>query len=39
MNFDHMPELHYEWSYPLLWVLMGGIALGMTLYFRRRNWL
>ena len=39
MNFDHMPELHYEWSYPLLWALMLGIALGMTLYFRKRRWL
>ena len=39
MNFDHMPELHYEWSYPLLWALMFSIALGMTLYFRKRKWL
>jgi magnesium transporter len=39
MNFVWMPELHYWWSYPLLWVIMlvGGGA--MLMNFKRRGWL
>lgn len=39
MNFDHMPELRWWWSYPLLWISMIAIALGQLLYFKRRGWL
>lgn len=39
MNFDVMPELHWPWAYPVLWLIMIGVATGMILYFRRRNWL
>jgi magnesium transporter len=39
MNFDHMPELHWRWSYPLLWLIMLGIAGGMFRYFRKKRWL
>ncbi len=39
MNFDFMPELHWRWSYPLLWLAMVGVAAGMYLFFRRRKWL
>jgi len=39
MNFEHMPELHLWWSYPLLLALMLAGAIGMTLYFRRRGWI
>ena len=39
MNFQHMPELHVWWSYPLLLGLMFAVAVGMALYFRRRGWI
>jgi magnesium transporter len=38
MNFDIMPELHMAWAYPAVWALMIGIAGGMLIWFRRKNW-
>jgi magnesium transporter len=39
MNFDTMPELHWEFGYPMAIALM--LALGVVLYlvFKRRHWL
>ena len=39
MNFEHMPELHWVWSYPAVISLM--VLLEVTLYrlFKRRGWL
>ena len=39
MNFDHMPELHSPWGYPLTLFAMAVLAVGMLVYFRRRGWL
>lgn len=39
MNFKYMPELEWKWSYPLLWMLLIIIFLGMIFYFKRRKWL
>lgn len=39
MNFDHMPELHYEYSYYILWAVMIIVFLGMLYYFKRKKWL
>ncbi len=39
MNFEHMPELHFRWSYPILWMAMVTIACGMTYFFYRKGWL
>lgn len=39
MNFDFMPELHWRWSYPVLWLIMLAIAGGMLAIFRRHDWL
>ncbi len=39
MNFDYMPELRWSWGYPLTLAGMGGLAVGMLLYFRRRGWI
>jgi len=33
-----MPELDWYYGYPLLWLLMLGIAIGMIGYFKRKNW-
>jgi magnesium transporter len=39
MNFDHMPELHWQIGYPLTILLM--LATSLTLYriFKKRRWL
>jgi len=39
MNFKHLPELEWQWSYPLWWAGMIGIVAGMLVYFRHRRWL
>ena len=39
MNFEHMPELKWEWGYPLILGVMGLVAGGMLIGFRQRKWL
>jgi magnesium transporter len=39
MNFEHMPELHWPWGYPVVLVIMTVIAIGMLVLFRRKRWL
>jgi magnesium transporter len=39
MNFDYMPELHWRWSYPVLWLIMLTMGGGMFLFFRKKHWL
>ncbi|WGP09193.1 MULTISPECIES: magnesium/cobalt transporter CorA [Streptomyces] len=39
MNFDHMPELHWPWTYPLVVALMGLTVYGLYRLFKRRGWL
>ena len=39
MNFAHMPELNWQWGYPLALGLMVISAGGMYLFMRARNWL
>lgn len=34
-----MPELDWYYGYPLVWLLMIAIALGMLVYFWRKRWL
>ena len=38
MNFEHMPELHWRWGYPLVLVAMLGIAGWMLSVFKKRGW-
>jgi len=39
MNFDNMPELHYKYSYFILWGVMILIFIGMIYYFKKKKWL
>ena len=39
MNFDNIPELHYKYSYFILWFVMIIIFIGMLYYFKRKKWL
>jgi magnesium transporter len=39
MNFDHMPELHWDLGYPLAIVLMAATAAAMYAIFKKKGWL
>ncbi len=39
MNFEYMPGLKWPFSYPLLLMVMCGIAGGLLATFWRRGWL
>jgi len=39
MNFHHMPELEYKWSYPVFWIFILATALVMVRFFRKKGWL
>jgi magnesium transporter len=39
MNFDHMPELHWVFGYPLALAMMLMTAIVLYLVFKRRHWL
>ncbi len=39
MNFSYMPELQWEWSYPLVLAFTGGICLFLYLRFKKSGWL
>jgi len=44
MNFDRsagpwsMPELGWSFGYPLIWLVMIGMVVGMLAFFKRRGW-
>ena len=39
MNFEHMPELDWEFGYPLVLGGDGGDLLVLYRYFKRVGWL
>lgn len=39
MNFDHIPELHWKYSYFVLWGVMILVTLILLRYFRKKQWL
>lgn len=39
MNFEHMPELHWVWAYPVVIALMGVLEVLLYRTFKRRGWL
>ena len=39
MNFDHMPELHWDFGYPFALVLMLLASAALYLVFKRLSWL
>lgn len=39
MNFEHMPELAWKWSYPIFWTAIVTLVSVMLVFFRRRKWL
>jgi magnesium transporter len=39
MNFEHMPELAWEWGYPLIMVGMTTLAIGILAILRIKKWI
>ena len=39
MNFEHMPELKYQYSYAILWAAMVAVVIGMVAFFWRKGWI
>jgi len=39
MNFDHMPELHWQWGYFALLSVMATIIVGLLAVFKYKRWL
>lgn len=38
MNFKYMPELEWQLSYPILWLIMIIIGVSMVIYFKSKKW-
>jgi magnesium transporter len=39
MNFEHMPELKWEWGYPAVIIFMTTVSVIMLYYFKKKAWL
>lgn len=39
MNFHLMPELEWDWGYPLVMGFMALVAISMLIYMKRRKWM
>lgn len=39
MNFDVMPELHWDYGYFAVWAVVIAMVGGMLVYFKRNDWL
>ncbi|WP_296194562.1 magnesium and cobalt transport protein CorA [uncultured Microbacterium sp.] len=39
MNFDNMPELHWDFGYPIALAGMAAFAFSLYLIFKKRHWL
>jgi magnesium transporter len=39
MNFQHMPELRWEFGYPAVLLVMASLCFALSRYFKRAGWL
>jgi magnesium transporter len=39
MNFEHMPELNFNWGYPGVLIFMAAVTILIFQWFKRKNWL
>lgn len=39
MNFEYMPELRWQWGYPIIWSVILIVGISMIAYFRKKKWL
>lgn len=38
MNFDNMPELHWDLGYGFAWGIMVAVSVTLIVFFKKRNW-
>lgn len=38
MNFEHMKELHWKYSYPSLFGISILIIIILSIFFKKKNW-
>lgn len=38
MNFEHIPELQFRYSYPIFWGIVIATVIGLFAFFRRKGW-
>jgi magnesium transporter len=38
MNFQHMPEIHATWGYPMALASMVVVGIGFYVWFKRKRW-
>ena len=38
MNFKHMPEFDWQWSYPILSIFMTTLSITMVIFMKRKKW-
>ncbi len=38
MNFEYMPELKWQYSYPICMIVMLIIAIALIIFFKRKKW-
>jgi magnesium transporter len=38
MNFEWMPELHWEYGYLFAWTLMLTMGISLFFFFRHKKW-
>ncbi len=39
MNFENMPELGWQWGYPMIWTVIIIVSVSMLVYFKQKRWL
>jgi len=39
MNFKFMPELNWKWGYPIVWLAIIIIVVGLLAFFKKRKWI
>lgn len=39
MNFEHIPELGFEYSYYIFWGVCFSITIGLFVFFKRKGWI
>jgi magnesium transporter len=39
MNFEHMPELKWEYGYPAVLLVIAIVCTSLYVYFKRAGWL
>jgi magnesium transporter len=39
MNFEHIPELGFKYSYLIFWIVVVCVGVGLLIFFRRKKWL